>query len=292
MKWAVMAAIGLVVGVCMSAQAEPLKVVFVSGSFEYNSDANLSVFKTYLEANYDAKVTFVSANGSWTDLPGLDALEDCDTALFFTRRLKIEGEQLQRVKDYCLAGNPVVGVRTASHGFQNWLEMDKEILGGNYHNHYGNGPTTKCTVPNSVKNHPVLEGVGPIATRNSLYKNKPITDDTTILMNGHTPDAVEPVTWVREHKGARIFYTSLGGRGDYENDSIKRLLANALFWSAGRTAEPKPQPEPKRREKPEGTLDLTVRTRVETPPDSGEWKETIAEKQLPIAETAVIICDM
>src|SRR5256885_10409834 len=30
------------------------------------------------------------------------------------------------------------GLRTASHAFENWKEWDRDVLGGNYHNHYGN----------------------------------------------------------------------------------------------------------------------------------------------------------
>ena len=72
-------------------------------------------------------------------LPGLENLADCDVMLLFTRRLKLSGEQLERIKDYCLSGKPIVGVRTASHAIQSWLDLDKEVLGGNYHGHYGEG---------------------------------------------------------------------------------------------------------------------------------------------------------
>ena len=71
------------------------------------------------------------------DIPGLDELETCDVAVFFTRRLKIDGEQLDRIKKYATSGKPIVAIRTASHGFQNWLDMDKEVFGGDYKGHYG-----------------------------------------------------------------------------------------------------------------------------------------------------------
>ena len=34
----------------------------------------------------------------------------------------------------------IVALRTASHAFQNWLELDKEVWGGDYQGHYGAGP--------------------------------------------------------------------------------------------------------------------------------------------------------
>ena len=279
----------LVLSGLSSALAAPLKVCMVSGSFEYDSDTSLTLFKEYLEAGYDVEVTFLKAT-SWTAIPGLEALDNCDVAFFFTRRLKVDGEQLERIKRYSNAGRPIVAARTASHGFQNALEFDKEVLGGNYHGHFGNGPTTKTVFAKGAENHPVLDGVMPIHSRYSLYKNEPIAEDTQPLMRGATPfsDGYQPVTWTRVHNGGRVFYTSLGGVGDFENNSFKRMLANALFWTAERDVARKPLPDVPRRSKPEGTLILKLRTRTE----EDNWAEKTIEKEIPVAEVAVLICDM
>ena len=57
--------------------------------------------------------------------------------------------------------------------------------------------------------------------------------DVTVLMMGTAPEGTDPVAWVRESRGGRVFYTSLGTPGDFENASFVRLLTNALFWAAG-----------------------------------------------------------
>ena len=288
----------LVLGVALafpSYAAGPLKVCLLSGSFEYDSHTSLTAFKVYLEENYNAKATLLEAKEpKGADLPGLEALEDCDVALFFTRRQSLEGEQLRRIKDYCEAGKPIVAVRTASHGIQTWLEFDKEVLGGNYNGHFGNGPTIEVNVKPSAKGHPTLEGVGPLKSRYSLYRTKPIAEDAELLMVGKTPESrgVQPVTWTRMHNGGRVFYTSLGGPGDFEGESFRRMIANALFWTAQRTVERKPLPDVPRRAKPEGTMTLTVRTRGETEQGSSVWEEKTATKEIPVAETAIILCDM
>ncbi len=159
-----------------------IKVCLISGSLEYDSDASLAAFQQYLESHYPirCKRTFRKTD---TDLPGLENLETCDVAVFFTRRLKISGEQLDRVKKYCASGKPLVGIRTASHGFQNWLEMDKQVLGGNYGNHYGPG-TTKVTPALGAAADPILRGVGSFETVGSLYRNTGLAADDHILLNG------------------------------------------------------------------------------------------------------------
>jgi type 1 glutamine amidotransferase/nicotinamidase-related amidase len=267
-----------------SAQAAPLKVCLVSGSFEYDSDTALGIYKAWLETHYDVSVTMISADG-WTQLPGIEALDDCDVALFYTRRLRIEGDTLEKVKAYLTSGRPFVAVRTASHGFQNWLEFDKEVMGGNYQGHYGEGPTTAVRIKPSAREHPILHGVGNIASRYSLYRNKGAAEDVEVLLTGKTPETrYEPLAWTREINGGRLFYTSLGGVGDFEGVSFSRMMTNALYWTAQREPEPKPLPEVPPRVKKEGALTVPVRARTD---------DAVTEvRTLPIAKTAIILCDM
>lgn len=273
----------------------PLKVVMLSGSEEYGSDASLEKLKGYLEAHYPASCTILKARSDQDkELAGLEALEGCDVALFFTRRLRIEGESLDRIKRYVEAGRPIVGVRTASHGFQNWLEFDKVVLGGNYRGHFSNDVTQRAGVEKSAADHPVLSGIGTIASRGSLYKAGPLADDCTTLMTSSTYEGREPATWTREHKGGRVFYTSLGAQGDFDNNTFQRLLTNALFWTARRDIPPRPviAVQPELRPALAGTIRLPVRTRTESSPGAGDWKEGSRVVELPASETAIVICDM
>jgi type 1 glutamine amidotransferase len=208
-----------------------LKVVMVSGSFEYKSDASLAPFKKYLEANYPAECTLVSAKSDKdTSLKGIEALDTADVAIFFTRRLQIDGESLEHVKKYVKSGKPIVGIRTASHGFQKWLEMDKEVFGGDYKGHFGAG-VAEVKPTEKGKDHPILAGVKPFKTNGSLYKNPNVAPDVTVLLQGYMGEELEPVAWTREKGGRRVFYTSLGHPDDFKEADFVRLLTNALAWA-------------------------------------------------------------
>jgi len=222
------------------AASAPLKVVMLSGSAEYKSAESLPAFARYLEENFNVKTTVLQARGH--EIPGLEALDTCDVMLLFTRRIKLAGEQLERFKKYCLAGRPIVGVRTASHAVQTWLDLDREVLGGNYKGHYGGGVRQTVSVNPAAKDHPVVKGVKGFESEYTLYKTSPIARDATLLLTSTTPKAAapEPAAWVREYKGARIFYTSLGGPKDFAEPSFRRLLVNAIFWAARREVEAKP----------------------------------------------------
>lgn len=218
-----------------------LRVALVSGSLEYKSDESLAEFQKYLEANYPVECVRAFRKTD-IDIPGLDQLENCDVAIFYTRRLKIDGEQLERVKKYVNSGKPVIGIRTASHGFQNWLEMDKLIFGGDYKNHFGAGPKCQVQIADGAKDHPVLRGVKPFESVGSLYKNPGVAKDVTVLLTGAIPDHTEPVAWVRERKvgekSQRVFYTSLGHPEDFKDPNFTRILVNALGWATERDLRP------------------------------------------------------
>lgn len=212
--------------------AKKLKVCLVSGSFEYKSDESLAAFQKYLEANFPVECTRAFAKAEKDKgFAGLEALDGADVAVFFTRRLRIEGPALERVKRFVQSGKPIVGVRTASHGFQNWLEMDKLVFGGDYQGHFGQGIACDVAVDEKAKGHPVLNGVASFKTSGGLYKNPNVAADVTVLMRGSIPNQSEPVAWVREKDGRRVFYTSLGHPDDFKNPNFIRLLVNGLAWA-------------------------------------------------------------
>jgi type 1 glutamine amidotransferase len=213
------------------AAKKPLSVCLVSGSLEYKSDESLAALEPWLAKQFGIQCTRAFRRTD-EDLPGLENLDKCDVMLLFTRRLKIDGEQLARIKEYCDAGRPIVGVRTASHAFQNWLELDREVFGGNYKGHYSEGPETEIRLADDVAGDPILAGFTPFRSVGSLYRNTGLAPDCRVLLTGAIPEHTEPIAWTREHKGGRVFYTSLGHPKDFEIEAFRHLLGNALLWTA------------------------------------------------------------
>ncbi len=224
-------------------QADPMRpppaarkkwtVALISGSLEYKSDESLAGFQKLLEASYPVDCVRMFRRTD-TDITGLDKLADCDLAIFFTRRLSPTDSQLSLVKKYVESGKPIVGIRTASHGFQNWLAMDQEVFGGDYKNHWKAGPRCEVAIVDRNREHPILRGVRPFGSPSSLYKNEKVAADVTVLLTGSTPLTTEPVAWTRERavsgQTQRIFYTSLGHQDDFAERNFRQLLVNAIGW--------------------------------------------------------------
>jgi type 1 glutamine amidotransferase len=214
----------------------PLRVCLISACPHYKSDESLALLEEYLQEKCRMKCRMKCSrtfSRKKDDLPGLENLENSDCMLLFARRMTIKGEQLERIKQYCRDGGAIVGVRTASHAFQNWLEMDKEVLGGDYQGHFGN-KLTEVSIVEAAKDHPILAGVEPFGSRGTLYKNPQIAKDATVLLSGTFPGQTYPVAWVRLHRGGRVFYTSLGHPLDFGDPNFLRLLANAISWTCAK----------------------------------------------------------
>src|SRR3990172_8456448 len=99
-----------VLATCATADdTRPLAVCLVSGSLEYRSNESLAKFQRYLESEYNVRCSraFIQGNDE-EHLPGLENLDHSDVMLLFTRRLKLSGDELARIKNYCLSGKPIV----------------------------------------------------------------------------------------------------------------------------------------------------------------------------------------
>ncbi len=219
--------------------ASKLKICLVSGSGEYKSNQSLADFQELLESRYPVECTRVFwTEGKSDDLPGLEALDDTNVMVLFTKRLKITGGQLDRVKKYCLSGRPIVGIRTASHAFQNWLSLDSEVFGGDYHGHYRGGDKIHIKVVEAHSRHQILNDIKDFSSTCKIYKNPKVADDVEVLLTGAMPEQIQPVAWARNFKSGRVFYTSLGDPDDFKNDEYQRLLINAVQWTTGRQFAP------------------------------------------------------
>jgi type 1 glutamine amidotransferase len=216
--------------------AEPLKIHLISGSGEYKSEASLKALQKELEEKYSAKITASWVKDGAKELPDADSIPQADLLIVFARRLKLPPEQMAIIRKHWEAGKPVVGIRTASHAFENAdnAVFDRQVLGGNYQGHFGGEPV-KVVAAESAAKHPVLEGVGPFVS-GKLYKAGPLAESAVLLQNGtiESKNETHAVTWVHEYNGGRMFYTSLGVPSDFQNDDFKRMIINAILWTTRR----------------------------------------------------------
>ena len=223
-------------------------LVVVMAEQEYQTNRTLPEF-CLKQMGQDFQVSYVFANeNDRNDLPGIEQLEFADLALISVRRRVLPPTQMVVMRKFVESGKPIVCVRTASHAFSlngqappdgcvAWAEFDRDVLGGNYTGHHGDGKQVEITLADGAQVHAILDGVdtSSLIGFGSLYKAGPLSDSTTALLIGSIPDVpAEPVAWINESKyGGRVFYTSLAHPDDFSQPVFNRLLQNAVHWAAG-----------------------------------------------------------
>lgn len=204
----------------------PLRVALVSGAETYKSDAAFAGLAAYLEREYGMRCEVLSFDASGTRIPGIERLLEADTAVFHVRRKTLPPEQLAILKRFFASGKGFVALRSTSHGWENWKEFDREVLGMKYGGQGGGnfGLAEKL----NFTPHPVWEGTVGLDTKKDIYRVSEPAPDVSIILEGETKNGRMPVAWTRPHGGSRLVYLALF----YELDQppLRRAVANALRW--------------------------------------------------------------
>jgi nicotinamidase-related amidase/type 1 glutamine amidotransferase len=198
----------------------------------------------------DFKITCVFANADdRNDIPGIEALDDADLAIWSVHRRTLPKKQLDAFRRFIAAGKSLVAIRTTSHGFSlskgkpqgglaQWPEFDQRVLGGNYNGDHSNKSGILVRAADGVVGHPILTGVSTdeFPAFASLYKTSPLVTTASPLLLGRAEgiEQAEPVAWTHQRpNGGRVFYTSLGHEDDFGLRDFQLLLCNAVYWAAG-----------------------------------------------------------
>ena len=210
--------------------AESLKVHFVGASKEYKAEDSLKAYKKVLEASYKIEVSETYTKDKSKEAPNFEKVKDADVLIVFARRLSLSKGNLKLFKTHLAAGKPVIGIRTASHAFQNFLELDAKFFGGSYKGH-GKDMTVKMSAENS--SHEILKGlqVAGWERHDKPYYNDKNAPDVKVLLKGtESGGRVHPMAWTREVGKQKFFYTSLGLPADFKDEKFITLLNNSLSW--------------------------------------------------------------
>ena len=251
------------------------QVVFVTGDEEYRSEESMPMLAKILHRDYGFKVTVCYAMGesgtinpnNLENIPGLQAIDEADLLVLFTRFRKLPDDQLRRVVRFAESGKPMVGFRTATHAFRysagpHAASMDEawpiKVFGQKWithHGHFGDGHEllTEVTVNSEFKHHAILRGVSPFQAYSWLYHveggGDRLSGDCQRLLFGTAKKSnhdkelsryptTNPVAWTKLSSGhdglpARVFFTTLGHPYDFMQESMRKLALNGILWALG-----------------------------------------------------------
>ncbi|MEM7395338.1 MAG: ThuA domain-containing protein, partial [Verrucomicrobiota bacterium] len=251
-------------------------LVFIASDHEYKSEETLPMLARILARHHGFKCTVifgVDQNGvikpGTSNVPGIENLKTADLMVVFTRFQNWPDEQMQHFVDYLDRAGPVVGLRTATHGFRipkdsKWAKYSngyggtdykdgwgRQVLGEKWAGHYGgnNRQSTRLDIVKGKEDHPILRGVTDMWAQCGGYNTNPLEPFEALAMaqplTGMNPDDPAdpkrkpvPGAWTRSYTGkdgkeGRVFTSTYGASDDIENEGYRRLLINACFWAAG-----------------------------------------------------------
>ena len=205
------------------------------------------------------------------NIPGLKHLAKADCVIWLSRFMHLPEDQMQHFYDYFDSGKPLIALRTANHGFWGVSQYKKggknvslrEMLGGTFMGHHGgwHREATRGVVVSDNKKHPILVGVGDIWGTSDVYRchndKNPFPKNCTSLVLGQPlinlkkdapPNAKKeplPVAWVKTWTGnkgleSKVFHFTMGSAVDFENEGVRRMTVNAVYWGLGMEKEIKP----------------------------------------------------
>jgi len=250
-------------------------VVFVTGDEEYRSEESMPMLAKILHRDFDFNVTVCYAMdkdgtinpNSVENITGLEAIDDADLVVVFTRFRRLPDDQLRHIVRFAESGKPMVGFRTATHAFRyetgpHAAAMDEawpiKVFGQKWithHGHFGDGHEllTEVTINPDFKEHPILRGVEPFQTYSWLYHveggGDRLSGDCQRLLFGKAKKSnhekepsrypiTNPVAWTKTASGrgglpARVFFTTLGHPFDFKQESMRKLALNGILWALG-----------------------------------------------------------
>lgn len=253
-------------------------IVLVSGDDEYRSEEALPMLAKILSERmgFTCTVLFAIDPADGTikpdyqeNIPGLEALDDADLMILFTRFRNLPNDQMKHVADFMNSGKPMIGMRTATHAFNirredsdyTYLNFNSRepkggfgqaVLGDTWINHHGKHgqESTRGVINEEQKDSPVLIGVDDVWGPTDVYGIRNLPDDANVLLfgqilSGMSPDdepvedkrndPMMPVAWTKTFKGksgeeSRVFCTTMGASTDLVSADLRRLIVNAVFW--------------------------------------------------------------
>lgn len=255
-------------------------IVFVSGDDEYRSEEACPQLAKILAERHGFKCTVLfaidPATGEikpdhQTNIPGTHLLNDADLMVMFTRFRNLPDEQMKPIIDFTNSGKPIIGLRTATHGFNinaksayakyTWTSKDPAggwgqlVLGDtwiSHHGHHGKESTRGAINPEKAS-HPVLRGVTDIWGPTDVYGIIHLPADAEVLVHGQILTGMKPtdpplegaknnpmmpLVWTKSFKGdsgktSRVLCTTMGASVDLESEGLRRLLVNGVYWGLG-----------------------------------------------------------
>jgi type 1 glutamine amidotransferase len=225
---------------------KPIKALLITGGCCHNYLFQSAALTSGVEKHADIEWTVIREGGTGTAAE-IDFYKDPDWAKPYDVIVHNEcfaattnPAYIRSITEAHKAGKPAVVIHCAMHTYRD-AEIDdwREFLGvtSKHHEHQSKYPVTVV-----APEHPIMKGFKKdwVTPMDELYIIKKLWPNAKALATSVSEKSkeVQPVVWVNEFHGTRVFGTTYGHSDDTFRDPVFiDLLARGVVWAAGKLAE-------------------------------------------------------
>jgi uncharacterized protein len=234
------AACAAMISTVVSGAEGRIRILLVTGGHDFEREPFLKVFQENPDIAFKA-VEHPNAQA----LLRPEAAKNWDVLVLYDMCQPISEEAkadfLARLKE----GKGLVVLHHAIADYQKWPEYAK-IIGARYYlekttidgvekarSQYQHGVDIKVSVAD--KQHPVTKGIQDYVIHDETYKLFDVFEDAHPLLTTEEPLSNKVIAWAKTYGAARVVYIQSGhDHFAYENPNFRRLLSQAIKWTAKR----------------------------------------------------------
>ncbi len=216
----------------------PVKVLVVTGGHGFDEKPFYKMFADFESFEIDhvkikKECTYFDDISQWS----------YDVIVFYNFRNKLSGKGRKNLLKLCNKGIGMVVLHHAIAGFDEW-PMWPKIVGAQYFlkdTEIDGKVWKRCTYKHGVTFHVraessrsmVMAGLKDFEILDETYKGYRLESDNQILLTTDEPLSQKEIGWTRSFQKSKVCFIQLGhGPSAYENKSYRKLLSQAITWTA------------------------------------------------------------
>ena len=225
-----------------SSYPKQINVLIITGGHDFEHVPFYNVFSGHPHIRCDTMVQ-PRANA----VINSEGINRYDVLVFYDMVDSLLPVEQQAYVNLLRKGKAMIFLHHSLVSYQNWPEFIK-IVGGQYHTKpvVAHGDTLKSSYEHDVvmpikiegKGHPITKGITDFDILDEVYGGTEILPTVIPLLGTTQTKSMRYVAWINRYGNSDVVYIQLGhGPSAYENTNYRKLIQQAIEWSAARHAQ-------------------------------------------------------
>ena len=209
-------------------RSDAIRVLVVTGGHDYDAS-----FYSLFEGYDDISAVVNPHPGAFRN----DLRKRVEVLVLYDMVKALEPERQKHLRNYIESGKGLVVLHHAICDYLNWPWWYEEVIGGRWC--FNPAATAyqhdQDILVRPVAQHPITRDFRPFRIWDETYKGLWISPKVQVLLETNHPLSDGPLGWISPYEKSRVIYLQLGhDRSAHLNPEYRRLVRNAILWSAGR----------------------------------------------------------